>query len=153
MFKKNKFLLGLVISLSLLSSCSKPANIAGKVNGVWETEWKDDISNDDVDEIRVTELLYLKDAGSVNGGGNYGNFTQIFSGEVDYDDWEYEQTINYEVGINGTFHIFHNNKIQLKYDLESMEVATGKSDVSVDFSSAALDLFSGDWGSALVKGI
>lgn len=131
----------------LAAGCSRPDSVAFHIDGIWETEWKDYIGEDDVDDIRVTEMLVLEHD---DASGEHGRFGQIFSGEVDFDDFEYEQAINYVARVSGTWKIVKDNNLEMSYDMESLETSTGKSDVDVDYSDAIVDLFSGNFVSALV---
>lgn len=137
---------------TLLSSCSKPESIVGKIDGAWETQWEDYIGEDDVDDIRVTEVISFEtdDYTSFN---NTGRFVQAFVGDVKYDDWEYEETLEFEVTVTGTWSINNYNNIELDYDLQSMNTATGQCDIEVDYTSAAIDLLSGNYLSALASGL
>lgn len=140
-----------VIALSWLAiSCSKPANLVGQIDGVWETEWEDYIGKGDVDEIRMKETLVIKPD---KNNPRRGKFGQAFIGEVEYDDFEYEQTIDFQVAVSGTWKIVDDTDLQMSYDLESMNVSTGKSNVKIDCSDAVVDLLTGDLTSAVVGGL
>lgn len=131
----------------LFIGCSKPDSVVARIDGVWETTWDDYVGEDDVDDIRVTETLALvHDHASLE----LGRFFQAFVGEVDYDDFDYEQTINFEVVVSGDWKIADNNNLVMSYDLESMQTSTGRSNVDADYSDAVVDLFTGNFVSALV---
>lgn len=140
-----------VIVLSWLAvSCSKSESLVGRIDGVWETEWDDYIGEDDVDDIRLKETLVLKP--DLN-NPRRGKFGQVFAGEVDFDDFEYEQTIDFQVAVSGTWKIVDGANLQMSYDLESMNVSTGKSNVEIDYTDAVVDLLTGDLASAVVGGL
>lgn len=140
-----------VIALSWLAiSCSRPANLVGQIDGVWETEWEDYIGKDDVDDIRLKETLVLTPD---NKNPRHGKFGQIFAGEVDYDDFEYEQTLDFRAAVSGTWRIVDNDNLEMSYDLESLNVSTGKSNVKIDCTDAVVDLLTGDLASAVVGGL
>lgn len=146
---RNRSTGSLVLSaLTLLcAACSRPDSIAGYVDGIWETEWEDYVGEDDVDDIRITETLFLEPEET---SAEQGRFGQVFTGEVDFDDFEYEQTINFQVVVTGAWKIADNNNIEMSYDLESMETSTGRSNVEADYTDAVVDLFTGNFMSALV---
>lgn len=140
-----------VMALSWLAiSCSRPANLVGKIDGVWETEWEDYIGKDDVDDIRLKETLVLTPD---KNNPRHGKFGQIFAGEVDFDDFEYEQTLDFRAAVSGTWRIVDNDNLEMSYDLESLRVSTGKSNVKVDYTDAVVDLLTGDVTSAVVGGL
>lgn len=132
--------------LVVLSSCSKE-DVSGKLDGVWQTEW-DDILEGDLDEVRVKEILVFE---SSNQAGSEGEFLQIFTGDVDFDDWENESTVRYEVMVSGKWEVEDKDNVRLKYDLNTMSSSFGKSNVEVDYSDAALSMLQGDWGGMLVN--
>lgn len=140
-----------VIALSWLAvSCSKPEKLTGRINGVWETEWEDYVGEDDIGDIRMKETLVLTPD---NKYSDRGKLWQIFIGEVDYDDFEYDETLDFSVAVSGRWRIVDYDNIELLYDLESMRVSTGKSNVEVDCSDAVVDLLKGDLTSAVVGGL
>lgn len=141
-----------LLTILLFVSCSKPESIIGKIDGAWETQWEDYIGEDDVEDIRVTEVISFE-TDAYNSFNNMGSFVQIFIGEVEYDDWEYEETLEFEVVVNGIWSIRNYNNIDLDYDLQSINIATGKCNIEVDYTSAAIDLLMGNYLSAIATGI
>lgn len=132
--------------LVVLSSCNKE-DVSGQVDGVWQTEW-DDVLDGDLDALRVTEILVFE---STNQAGSEGVFVQIFTGDVDFDDWENESNVKYEVSISGNWEVVDKDNIRLKYDLHTMSSSFGKSDVELDYTDAAISLLQGDWSGLLVN--
>lgn len=140
-----------VVLLSWLAvSCSRPVSIVGRIDGVWETEWDDYIGKDDVDEIRMKETLVLTPDKT---NPRHGKFGQIFAGEVEFDDFDYEQTLDFRAAVSGTWRIIDNDNLEMSYDLETLRVSTGKSNVKVDYTDAVVDLLTGDVASAVVGGL
>lgn len=132
--------------LVVLSSCNKE-DVSGELDGVWQTEW-DDMLEGDLDDLRVTEILVFE---STNQAGSEGVFVQIFTGDVDFDDWENESNVKYEVSISGNWEVVDKDNIRLKYDLHTMSSSFGKSDVELDYTDAAISLLQGDWSGLLVN--
>lgn len=132
------------------SSCSSPDDVSGYICGAWQSEWKDNIGEDDVEDIRVKEKIGFIPS---NETGTAGNFMQVFEGEVDFDDWDYEQTLNFTLYVEGLWNVEDKDNVVLRYNLDSIELACGKSKVGTDYTSAAVDLLTGNWASAIVGGL
>lgn len=136
--KLRKYIWSFVTAL-LIISCSKKEDISGKVEGIWQTEW-DDMLDGDLDNMTVKEIIALNDDGT---------FEQIFSGSIDFDDWDNETQVAYAVLIEGKWHVGKPDKIVLQYDMNQFEVEIGKSAIEADYSDAAIGLLTGNWGGAL----
>ena len=136
-------------TLFMLASCSKE-DISGKLDGVWKTEWDDSLEGD-LDDIRVQEVLVLQ---STDSYGNHGEFMQIFSGEVEFDDWSNESTVGFQVTIPGKWEVVDKNKLRFLYDLQGMSTSIGKSNVTGDYTDVAdaIGMLSGDLN-ALARGM
>ena len=144
--------LSVILSLLIImvSSCSSPKDVSGEICGAWQSEWKENIGENDVEDIRVKEQIGFIPS---NENGSAGDFVQIFEGEVDFDDWTYEQALDFTISVAGKWNVEDNDKVVMRYDLDSIELACGKSNVKADYTEAAIDLLTGDVGSALVGGL
>lgn len=149
---KNKFSVKIII-LSLVAlffnSCSSPEDIAGKFEGAWKSEW-DDILSGNVDDITVVEIIIF---GNNENSKVEGVFSQFFSGNVKYDDWENETEIPYSLAIAGTWSLKGRNEIILRYNLNSLETEFGNSDISTGSDEAVLNFLKGDWTGLIYDGL
>ncbi len=140
--------IGVGAMLFALASCSKPESVAGKLNGIWECEWEDNIGEDDVEDIHVTEVLCFSTPEDSKSDDS-GEFVQVFAGDVDFDDWEFEDNLAFQAYVEGKWKLVDNDQVDLSYDLSSLIVETGQSSVKVDATGCIMDLLSGDFNSMI----
>ena len=115
-------------------------DVSGHIVGTWTSEWNDDLDGD-LDEMTVDETLVFR---SENEAGNLGVFTQVFEGSVTFDDWENESEVDYIVGVTGKWRVRDNDVVDMNYDLNSIEVKIGESNLEPDYTDAGVALLTGD---------
>lgn len=140
---RDYFLIILVATFFL--SCKQNEDISGKVVGIWETDWIEDLSGD-LDEMTVNEVIAFDSTGV---------FQQVFSGNVEYDDWDNQTDVAYIVVVGGKWQIVKPDNIVLQYDMNQFEIEIGNVTIDADYTDAAIGLLTGDWGdvlSGIIKG-
>lgn len=153
MDKRALNLLLLFSIVAMLTGCKKPASIAGRLEGVWETEWEKNIGKNDVEDLHVTEVIQFTSPENKKSSKS-GEFIQIFTGDVDFDDWEYEENIKFRVTVSGKWQLSGPDELVLNYDFSSLNVETGESNVKgTDNIDLAIDFLTGNYGSMFANAL
>lgn len=130
--KKNYLMfLSLLAGMIMIGCGSKGEDVSGKLQGVWQTDWSADLKGD-LKEIQVYERLAFING---NESGSHGDFRQIFTGTVEFDDNENEGTVPYLVTVKGDWGVKNGNEVEMRYDVNSMKVQVSQGSLEADFAT------------------
>lgn len=142
MKKLNIFsLLGLVV-LMFATGCGKGDPIKGKIEGVWMTEWSENLGEGFGDmDIRETIAFMNEDDSD-----DKGRFRQVFLGSVEEEGGSEE--VCYLVVVSGTWKVVETDGIELKYNTGDMETCVVERTVFKE-SKKAYQFMQGDWDGSI----
>ena len=129
---KGFYMLLAVVACALAASCGHGEDISGRLQGVWQTEWDADLKGE-VKGIQVYERVAFING---NDSGSHGDFLQLFTGTVDFDDNENQGSVPYLVSVKGDWVVKNADEVEMNYDVNSLKVQVSKG--SLDSQYAAM---------------
>lgn len=123
----------LALMLSIVS-CQKKEDISGKIRGIWETDWKTELSGN-LDDMKVNEIIVFEGRDE-----DEGDFMQLFSGKVEYDSYGKDIDIPFSVGVKGKWTVEKPDIVALRYDVNSVRIETGNQAVRFRYSGGEMEM-------------
>lgn len=142
---KRRYLYLLSLTLLLVAACgSKEDKISGRLEGVWQTNWTEDLG-DDLEELRANERIAFI---SQNESGSRGDFEQLYVGTVDTKRGE---EVPYSVYIKGEWTVKNGDEIEMKYLLNTMDTKVGATSLVAGVADAGSAFLTEGWNNTITN--